>query len=652
MTLTLDNSVGGAAADQPNEALPLRLYVTLEVALYAVLAVIALLLRAAQVGHAPLGDSEAREALAALRAVNGQVAGEALIAHSPWTFLLHGLGFTFLGTSDAVARLPSVLGGTLLAVSPVLWRRYLHPLPPLIISVLLTVSPVGVLASRTSSPVVWSLLLAVVGSWLALRFVETRQEVWAVGATMALGGLALLVEPAGFLLLMAMGFGFIFAWLTETDPDTDLLGAVREVWRVWPWGNGLLAVGVLSLMTATGFFLMPSGLTALGEALWTGLDGFVSRPVDVPIAFPLWIALRYEPAILLFGIPSCYRAMREGSFFERVLVGWFLMGLVLSLAYAGGSAAHALWLTVPLTVLVGLAVTRWLTDKPESFWAVPDGSVILHGLVTLALWIAFGVSVMMLGKVLLLDLPEGVTKFTALRHALLEGIYSRDLGDPDWVTVQGVLVPDYVLGQIQRQILMASAFFFLPLVLFFVAGTASGARAAWYGLALGTFGVLLLFGMGAGLRAAYLNWDDPRELWYVQPVTEDVRELRATLEEMSLRDTGDPYLIHVTAQVPEDGALAWALRSFPNTVFVDGVGPEVKTAAVLTPTAELDPRLGADYVGKDLVIRLWWDRDIPYWRDGIMWIYNGDSRVSPQPDLRLNIWIQKDVYGVERVTEE
>jgi hypothetical protein len=209
-----------------------------------------------------------------------------------------------------------------------------------------------------------------------------------------------------------------------------------------------------------------------------------------------------------------------------------------------------------------------------------------------------------------------------------------------------------VLGHIQRQILLAAAFLFVPLVLFFIVGTVWGARTAWYGLALGTFGALLLFNAGVGWRAAYIHWGDPREFWYVRPVTDDVGELRATLQEMSLRDTGEPHLMAVTALVPPDGALAWALRDFTNTVFVDGVGPEVKTAAVVVPRMIPEPDLGADYVGKDLVVRSGWQRVAPVWRDGLMWLYDSDSRDRPTPAEWLMLWVRIDVYGVERVTEE
>ena len=141
-------------------------------------------------------------------------------------------------------------------------------------------------------------------------------------------------------------------------------------------------------------------------------------------------------------------------------------------------------------------------------------------------------------------------------------------------------------------------------------------------------------------------------MWYLDPVTHDVDELRDTLGEMSLRATGTPHLIGVTVQAQDDGALAWALRGFPNAVFVRGVGPEISTPAVVTPVTVPQPAMGADYGGKDLILRRMWATDSLSWRDGLMWLYRGDSRLKPVPLEQVMLWVRKDVYGVQQVTED
>lgn len=629
----------------------IQIRITVEVLVYAALALLALALRVAQVGAHPLDDAESRQALAALRAINTQAPGDALVPDSPLTFALDAVAFTILTPGNAAARLPVALAGVLLVLAPALWRRYLNPLPPLITSGLLAISPVAVLASRTTSPAVWTMLGAVVVPWLALRFVETRARRWAMLATVGAAAMVLLAEPAGFLALLALGVGVLFAWLTD-DGEAQVPARLREIGRVWPWADSVVAAGVVVVVVSTGFFFLPSGLTAVGGVVWDGLRGFVDRQAGAPVAFPLLISLRYETGLLLVGLLACYRVVRDGGFFERALAGWFLGGVVWAMGYAGATAGHALWLTVPLCVLVGLTVTHWISERTEFVWRVPAWGISLHAVVTFALWMAVGMSIVLLGKRLLEDVPGGIT-LRLLVDTLVQGIYSRNSDQPEWIPLtETVGVWDYVLGYIQLRLLLTILISLLTGVLYFLVGSLWGARAAWRGMALGSLAFMVLFSFGLGGRAALGSPGDPREYWYANPVTNDIQELRATLREMSLRDTGDPRLITITAWTPDDGALAWALRDYPNTVFVDGVGPEVNTAAVIMPQIIPPLRMGADYVGKDLVVRQAWDINTLSWKDALMWFYKSDSALAPAPKETDMIWIRKDVYGVEQVTED
>lgn len=631
--------------------------VTPEALLYVGLALLALLLRVAVLDRAPLDDAQARQALAALRTVDGRVPGPIPSAESPLTFAVHAVVFGVSSANEVTARLPIALAGVLLVLAPALWRRYVGPLPALISSLLLAISPVAMLAARTQSPVTWTMLLALLGPWLVLRFVETRAERWAVLATVCFGALIFLAEPAGLLTAFSLAFGVLFAWLTGDESDTEVMDTARRLLRAWPWAAGWLATGVTVVAVATVLFWVPSGLAVVGNAIWAGLRGFVERPVGTPRAFPAWVALRYETGLVLFGLLALYHAIRQGGFFERALAGWALAGIVWSAGYAGAGAAHALWVTVPMAILVALRVTDWLTERPGVLWRVPSWGVPLHALITMALWLAVGLSVILLGKRLLYDLPGGVTDLPALVDRLTEGLYSR-ASDFQYQQIQsvevqpGVFVYAYVLGFIQLRLLITALVTLLNGVLYFLIGSLWGARAAWRGVALGTLAALLLFSVGLGGGVAFGPAGDPRQLWVTDPLTDDVFELRQTLETMSLRATGEPKLLTVTALVPPDGALAWALRDYPNTTFVDGVGPETTTAAVLMPVRDEQPRMGAPYVGKDLVIRQAWDVDTLSWRDAIMWFYRNDSAIKPEDVGRLRLWVRNDVYGVEQVTED
>lgn len=650
MAMMADPAVLTARERSNGHAEPeLRVRVTLEVLLYALLALAAVGLRFVALGDAPLNDDEAARALGALRMIDQSVPGAGDVPDSPLTLALHALTFTFGGASDAAARFPSALGGVLLVLAPALWRRYLNPLPPLILSFLLAISPVAWLASRALSLAVWSALLAIVAPWLALRFVETRRVAYAVAATVAFAGMALLVEPAGMIMLLALAFGVAFAWLTEDDPASGFGPALRGMLRGWPWAQGALAAVVVGLALSTLVFFLPSGLTAIGNVIAGAVRGLSERPTGATVAFPLLVALRYEPGVVLFGVLAAVHAVREGGFFERALAGWLLAGIAAGLAYAGATASHALWVTLPLAALLALAITRWLTERPGVVWNVPRGGVTLHAAITFALWGAVGLSLVLMGKQILVDLPADVTRLGALVERVFDGLYSRRTATSEMIEVQGVQVFSTTLGFIQLRALLTVLLSLLVGILYFLVGSLWGARTAWRGLALGTLGVLLLYSLGAGGHAAFQASGDPRTLWYPNPVTDDLRELEDTLETMSLRASGTPHLIDITARVPDDGALAWALRRHPNTTFVGGLGPEVRSAVVIAPQIEPEPVLGASYIGKDLITRRAWSLDSLSWRDMIMWLYRGASRVPPAPSETIMLWVRNDVYGVENV---
>jgi len=640
----------------------IRVHVTLEVGLYALIVALALALHLVQLGRAPLQDAEAHDALAAYRAVHDQATGETIVPDSPLSFWFNAPLMAVFPVDDGLARLPVAVASVVLVLLPALWRRYLGPLAALIISGLLCISPVVMLAGRTSSPVIWTMLLAVIAPWLLLRFIDNRRPGWAVLATACGGAMILLAEPAGFLTFLALAFGVVFAWLTEMDPDADITGGARRLAQDWPWTNGLIALGVALFVVGTGLFILPANLSGIGNVLWQGVQGFGERLDGAPVAFPLLVALRYEIGMVVFGIIACYRAVREGGFFERALVGWFVGGLVWALVYAGAGAGHALWLVMPLSVLVGLMVARWIVERPSIQWKVPEWGVPLHLVLTTMLWFVVGMALVIIGKALLVGVPAGVDDGQALLETLFDKIYNNSGQNADMVYIQDQGIWARYLGDIQYSAVLGLLMLMGMGVLFFLVGSVWGARASWRGLALGTLVYCMLISVGFSVRAALDKLGDPRELWTNNPVTRDVHELRDSLLEFSLRDktldgavpygTGTPNLMSVTAWVPQDGAVAWALRDFTNTTFVDGVGPEVKTAVVIAPDLVENPALGAEYVGKRLVIRQAWDRGTLSWHDGLMWLYRSDSIQKPTAGEVMMLWVRKDIYGVEHVTEE
>src|SRR5690348_3801029 len=99
-----------------NRLFPRRLAIRGEVIVYLVIALLALVLRIAQLDVVPLSMHEARQALAAWRVVYPQAAGSLIVPESPVLFALHGLAYSVLGANEFSTRIFTALAGILLVL--------------------------------------------------------------------------------------------------------------------------------------------------------------------------------------------------------------------------------------------------------------------------------------------------------------------------------------------------------------------------------------------------------------------------------------------------------------------------------------------------------------------------------------------------------
>ncbi len=614
--------------EQPDRSLPvlerapLRLTVTLEALFYLALGVAALLMRLAELDTIPLGEAEAREALAAWHFVSPAVPGNAPLATSPLLFALNSLFMSLMGGSELAARLATALGGAGLVLLPALWRQELGRLPALLTALLLLLSTSALAASRSMSPAVWAMLLALGGLWLALRFARERRAVDAVGASVLLLAALLLADPAGIALLLALLLG---VWVTlrlsaDDSPDEQPAPRLRDALAAWPWsaalGYGLAVVALVGTL----LMLFPAGLAQVGELAGRGLAGFVSRPAGQPFALPLLVSLLYEPLLWLLGALGILYTLRtsraEGvGLLDRFLVGWLFGGLVLALVYAGAGPAHALWLSVPLAALGGRALARVLAPVDDPLWKVPGWAVPALGAGYLAL------------------LFVSATNFVFVARAL-----------------QGT-APGMTAAIQPLRLLLAGMSLLLLGILYFLGASLWGPKAAWKSIVLALVFFLGTYGLSGAWRVAVTHVDDPRELWHVAPVDRELALLPEAISEASLRETGGPYQLAFTASMPDDGAVAWQLRQFVNLRYVPAVDARAADPVLLTPGAFRPETLGARYVGREFIVRRGWPLAALRWESVPAWIMYGEAQAPAQVLDSVNLWVRDDVYGLPPAAE-
>lgn len=372
-------------------------HLSLEVGLYVALVVVMLLFRLGGLSLTSLSDVEAHDALAILGRVDHRPAQEGVGELYPINALggfFNLISFTFMGTGEVAARFPTAIAGLLLTFSPILYRRYVGGTAAFLCVLGLMVSPVLAAASRGMSGMVWASLLLMIGGRLTLHFASSRQSWAAFGATFCLVGILLLTTPYG--LLIALGIFFGMAWgilgaRSEEDEANATPQLIAEVVRAWPRWEALFAALVGVVLIATACFTAPGGLSSLAHMPDAFYNGLTQRPANLPMAYPLWVSLRYDLLLLVFGIIGAISAWRESTFLERFLTAWLGWAILCCIGYVGGQAELALFITLPAVGLCASFILRVLTTTYYGFWVVPNWLVPVHSLVMAALLVSAGV---------------------------------------------------------------------------------------------------------------------------------------------------------------------------------------------------------------------------------------------------------------------
>jgi uncharacterized protein (TIGR03663 family) len=567
---------------------------TLEVALYGLLGLLALLSRFYALGRHPLTAAEATQALHAWQSVSGP-GGDALAA-SPLLFAGQSLAFALFGASDGAARLLPALAGAALVLLPYLLRHRLGRTGALAASALLLISPTVLFASRHGGGDVLLLaagLAALVG---ILGWVDHRHPKYLY-LTAVSAALALIAGPNVFTLAVALGLGLALLAFLDRRAGLDAgWTALRAAWleaRRHPAAMraGLaLFLGVL-LLGPTVFLLRLEGLQAVADLPVRWLNHFAGWAGEQPWSYPLSTLLLYEPATLLFGVVGAVEAFRRRDELELCLVGWAAAALIVAFLAGGRGPGDLLLVVGPLTLPAGKAIGRLLeTVADEGRWA--QGGLIV-----------------------------------ALEMAVAVFFY--------------VELASYAYRRETSFLWLALLSLGLFAGLFALYAVWAGRRAAWRGAGLVALALLILITASASFKLAYRRAHDPRELPVVEGTSPNVRDLPAVLERASMQRLGATEVIPITIDEAVGPVVRWYLRNFRHQAWRAGdLGPEVTTEAAVTPWKPYPPALGAAYFGKDFAVATSWQPGNMTWVDWANWLLYRRSPDRPQEE-RVVLWLRE-----------
>jgi uncharacterized protein (TIGR03663 family) len=527
---------------------------TVEAALYFLIAILAAGMRILALGARPMQEAEASQAFASWLFSQG----EEPKGYSP--LLLTGVSilFSLFGASEFTARLPPAIFGTALVLSPLLLRHRLGRVGALISSFMLAISPSTLFFSRFLGSEIFVTAGALGLVCGLFGYLDEPKPNYLHMSSVALA-LLLSAGPGAYTFLLAIGAFVLAAKFFISEKELSAIeAAFRRAKEEGLLKKCTITFAIAFLLISTCFLLNLGGLGESAENLADWIASFKPKADGHPWYYHLQILSIYELMILAFGLGGFIYFWRKRNVFTTFLAYWAGVAFLVYIFAGGRRPGDVLLILVPLTLSAGRFIGH-----------------LVEEMLTYASWEREGV-------------------FLGL--SLLISVYLF------------LMLAGYAATGKQNYLWMVFLIFFLLAVFVIIYSTYFGSalmlRTGGSSLAL----VLLIVTIGLSCNLNYSRSSDPRELIVASPTSNGVLDMVETLKRISAQREGDPYTLALTVHEGAGQVLFWYLRNFPEARFVEGLGPDVKTPVVITPY-DLKPSLGGQYFGQDFVIRKSWRLD-------------------------------------------
>lgn len=626
---------------------------------YLCLALLALLLRVAELDSLPLGDGEVRNALHAWHSIEDDAPGSFSAASSPLTYISQLLTFSLLGANEFSARIVPMLVGFALTLTPLLFRDHLGRTRTFVWASLLSLLALPIASARTADGSSFMLLFALLAVWMVRRYWYSQRLSDARWAFLLVTLMTLLSSPSGMpLLIVMLAAGWLAVWRTAISapqrldlPGDDILQLAMRRLRAFPLGQTafvpLAAVGLV----ATGFMLNSAGLRTVSQLIADALAGVTQSAAIDGSRLGLVALLAYEPLLIVFALGGAWLLWRHGAvtYIDRFAAAWALVGALALLLYPGAGPADAMWVALPLTLLASYGISQlmvdrrvvilWAQDENEERSAGESDGAELYS--TAYWWVKWLIGAVVLTLLLIMS-----AHFMQTARLMLELPADAGLAE-----ALGLLADSSMLRLLHSLgMLLLTAIVLLAVCL--LLANYWGAGTCLQGIGLGFLGMMLLSGLGGGWGIAAADPTVPDGIWRQQAISHDVKLLQSTLRELSARQTGGFPLLNMTIVedrqhgISRDGMIAWLLRDHVNARFVPSALQASGEPIVLMVDADAQSaQLNGDYVGQRFLLsRNWaWTQqsiwDMPAW-----WTQTRRRPASELSEDALIVWLRQDVY--------
>jgi hypothetical protein len=561
-------------------------WLTVELALYGLILVLALALRLGSLSNRVMSVGEASAAWQAWQLAHGQAPQG---TYSPLLLSAQALLFALFGGGDVLARLLPALMGSALVVWPFWLRSVLGRHGALAASFLLAISPTlafGAAYADGMAPLTFC-MLGIVALWLAYRRDRRPAYVYAIAVLVAVAAVA---DPRviGMALVLAVAWGI--ERLAFGRDLLDVGGAHAVDWRRWA-----VVAGATALPVAMAFASNPGGVGAWADYPHLWIRHLAPVVNGRSWTYPLLALLMYEPLLVLFGAIGAVDLVARRS--EGQVLLWIAAGmLVLGLLAGGRGPGDVALIVAPLALVSGRAI----------------GSLVEH-------WFA---EARLRREGLYLVIGLAISTYIAIEAAFYA--YALHRGMPE----SGEFLWFWILSLVVGLIL-------------------TGLVLAWYGSTLtwrvggALVGILLAvstFSAAVGLNYGRAN--DPRELHIRVASGDGVRDALQVLDRVSLHQSGNPVSTPMTVDAAVGPVWRWYLRDWEQARFVDGLTADVDTPLVLSTAAGEPPALGERYVGQDFIAQAWWQPEQLGGNELLWWWFYRKSTAQPQPTQNVILWLR------------
>lgn len=492
----------------------------------------ALVLRLFHLGGLPLTDWEAANALQAFDWIRS---GLIPSGSQPGYMLTSGLFFQLFGSSNFAARLIPAMAGSLLALSPHLFRKTLGRWPALIAAFGLALDPALAAISRQADGASWALAFSI----LSLGFALNGRKKWA-GFCL---GLALLGGPVLWMGWLGLAIAVLIVGRSEILPADGRfrLLASRELW----------VTALLTLAAAGTLFLFaPFGLSMAAGSLADFFRGWAT-PGTMSLNNAVVGLLTYAWLPLLLGVARGISAWIRGESLDQFLSFWWLAALLLWLAYPGRQSGGAGWVMLPMWALAARQAADWLYR--------PNAN-------------------------LKISLAAGATVFVLLFFMVINAV--------------AILHPVSWSARVELQIVkigVAAAILALAVVL---AGWGWSWDSAWQGTRWGAGAALLLILLSMSIHATGLGKKPQAEIWRTGPYFADAVLLQQTLQDFSVYKSGQNNRVQISVVGLNSPGLNWMLREFPDVQSTSALSL-IETPDVIISDDRMQPGQISTYRGQD-----------------------------------------------------